>query len=83
MVKFAVAKQMAGKRLITNDGEELGKLVDVVVNEVSGKMEEVLIDPNPDNATAKRLKHYEDKCSIPYSAVLAIADHIIIDKKGI
>ncbi|MFH1285229.1 MAG: PRC-barrel domain-containing protein [Candidatus Micrarchaeota archaeon] len=83
MGKFAIAKQLAGKKIITNDGEELGKLVDIYVNEVTGKMESLIIDPNPDNTSAMRMKKEGDgTLLVPYNAVLAVSDHVIIDKKG-
>ncbi len=83
MGKFVIAKQLAGKRLITNDGEEIGKLLDVNVNEVTGKLESLIVEPNPDNATARKLKKEEGQTIVPYASVLAIADHVIVDKKGI
>ena len=83
MAKFAIAKQLTGKRLVTNDGEEIGKLIDVYISEATGKIEAIIIEPNPDNQTARRLKREGGVVSIPYSAVLAVSDHIIVDKKGI
>ena len=56
MGKFVIAKQLAGKKLITNDGEEIGKLVDINVNEITGKLEAILVEPNLDNPTARRMK---------------------------
>lgn len=83
MVKLAIAKQMAGKRLISNDGEELGKLVDIVVNEITGKLESLIVEPNSDSITAKRLKREDGLIFIPFQAVLAVSDHVIVDKKGL
>lgn len=83
MGKFVIAKQLAGKRLITNDGEEIGKLLDVVLNEVTGKLELLIVEANPDNATARRLKKEDGYNVVPYAAVLAVADHVIVDKKGL
>jgi len=83
MAKFAIAKQLTGKRLVTNDGEEIGKLIDIYISEQTGKIEAMVIEPNPDNASARKLKREGGVVSIPYSAVLAISDHIIVDKKGI
>jgi len=83
MVKFVVAKQLAGKKLITNDGEEIGKLVDININEETGKMEALLVEPNLDNTTARRMKKADGLLVIPYSAVLASSDHIIVDKKAV
>ena len=83
MSKFAIARQLAGKRLITNDGEEIGKLVDVIINEVSGKMESLVVEPNPDNLTARKMKKEDGMLLVPYNSVMAVSDHVIIDKKGI
>lgn len=83
MTKIVIAKQLAGKKIITNDGEELGKLIDLNVHDVSGKIESMLVEPNLDNATARSLNKEEGLISIPYSSVLASSDHIIVDKKAI
>jgi sporulation protein YlmC with PRC-barrel domain len=83
MSKFAIARQLAGKRLITNDGEEIGKLVDVIINEVSGKMESLVVEPNPDNLTARKMKKEDGMLLVPYNSVMAVSDHVIIDKKGV
>ena len=83
MTKIVIAKQLAGKKIITNDGEELGKLIDLNVHDVSGKIESMLVEPNLDNATARALNNEEGLISIPYSSVLASSDHIIVDKKAI
>ncbi len=52
MVKYAIAKQLAGKRIITTDGEDLGRVIDLFLDEVTGKLETILLEPNPDSAYA-------------------------------
>jgi len=83
MVKVVIAKQLAGKKIITNDGEELGRLIDLEVSENSGKITGLLLEPNLDNAAARRLNKEDGLIVIPYSSVLAASDHIIVDKKTI
>ncbi|MCX8174688.1 MAG: PRC-barrel domain-containing protein [Candidatus Micrarchaeota archaeon] len=83
MAKIVIAKQLASKKVITNDGEELGRLIDLEISETSGKIENLLVDPNPDNQTARRLNKEEGNIVIPYSSVLAASDHIIVDRKTI
>lgn len=83
MVKIVLAKQLAGKKIITNDGEEIGKLVDLEVSEVSGKIENMLVEPNLDNPNARKLNKEEGLIVVPYSSVLAASDHIIVDKKAV
>ncbi|VVB59026.1 PRC-barrel domain protein [Candidatus Anstonella stagnisolia] len=83
MVKIVLAKQLAGKKIITNDGEEIGKLVDLEIAEVSGKIENMLVEPNLDNPNARKLNKEEGLIVVPYSSVLAASDHIIVDKKAV
>lgn len=83
MVKVVIAKQLAGKKIITNDGEELGRLIDLEITESSGKIENLLLEPNLDNPTARRLNKEDGLLVVPYSSVLAASDHIIVDKKTI
>ena len=83
MAKFFIAKQLAGKKIITNDGDELGKLVDLYINEVNGKIESMLVEPNIDNPSARRMDKQDGMLLIPYGSVLAAGDHIIVDKKTV
>lgn len=83
MPKVVIAKQLAGKKIITNDGEELGKLIDLDVQESTGKIESILVEPNLDNPAARGMKKEDGLLVIPYSSVLAASDHIIVDKKTV
>ena len=35
MAKYLIARQLSGKKVVTNDGEDFGRLVDIDVNEIS------------------------------------------------
>jgi len=84
MVKYAIAKQLAGKRIITTDGEELGRVVDLYVNELNGKIESVLIELNPDSSlTARAKQEGGGMITVPYSAVLDVKDVMVIDRRGL
>ncbi|MFH1751006.1 MAG: PRC-barrel domain-containing protein [Candidatus Micrarchaeota archaeon] len=84
MVKFAIAKQLAGKRVITTDGEELGRVVDLYLSELSGKLESVMIEPNPDSSLALRAKREgAGIVTIPYSAVLDVKDVMVVDRRNL
>ena len=43
MYKYTIARQLATKRVITNRGDEVGKLVDLLVNETTGEIEYLLV----------------------------------------
>ena len=83
MGKFVIAKQLAGKMLVSNDGESIGRLVDLVVNEVTGKIVSLIAEPNPDSLTARKMKKEDGMLVVPYSAVLAVSDYVILDKKAL
>lgn len=83
MAKIVIAKQLAGKKIITNDGEELGKLIDLNVHETSGKIETLLVEPNLDNQIARDMRKDDGLLVISYESVLASSDHVIVDKKSL
>ncbi len=84
MVKFAIAKQLAGKRVITTDGEELGRIVDLYLSELTGKLESVLVEPNPDSSLAVKAKREgAGLITIPYSAVLDVKDVMVVDRRNL
>jgi sporulation protein YlmC with PRC-barrel domain len=82
MAKYLIARQLSGKKLVTNEGEDFGKLVDVEVNEVSGKIESLIVEPNPDSGVATKMKKEDGMCRIPYECVLAVGDFIIVEKRN-
>ncbi len=83
MGKYTLARQLSGKKVITNDGEEFGRLVDVNINEITGKIEELVVEPNPDNTMAENMRADDGLVSCPYDAVLAVGDFVIIEKRSL
>ncbi|VVB73588.1 PRC-barrel domain protein [uncultured archaeon] len=82
MVKLLLARQLAGRKLITNDGEEVGRLVDIVINEKNGRLETLVVEPNPDNLSVRKMRKEEGFVYVPYTAILAASDYVIVDKKN-
>jgi len=82
MAKYLIARQLSGKKLVTNEGDDFGRLVDIDVNEVSGKIEGLIVEPNPDSATASKMKKEDGMVHIPYESVLAVGDFIIVEKRN-
>jgi len=83
MVKYAIAKQLAGKRVITTDGEELGRVIDLDVNELSGKLQSVILEPNPESSLAGRARAGGGLVTIPYAAVLDVKDVMVVDLRNL
>jgi sporulation protein YlmC with PRC-barrel domain len=78
--KFAIARQLGGKKVITNKGEEIGRLSDMVIDEKTGRLESLLLEPNSDSKLAKNLVSKEGLVEIPYKAVFAVSDVIVVDE---
>ena len=82
MAKYLIARQLSGKKLVTNEGDDFGRLVDIGVNEVSGKIESLIVEPNADSQTAAKMKKEDGMVHIPYESVLAVGDFIIVEKRN-
>ena len=82
MAKYMIARQLSGKRLVTNEGDDFGRLVDIEVNEMSGKIESLIIEPNPDNQLASKLRRDDGLIHVPYESVLAVGDFVIVEKRN-
>lgn len=82
MAKYLIARQISGKRLVTNEGEDFGTVIDINVNEVTGKIESLVVEPNPDSPTASKMRKDEGTIHIPYESVLAVGDFIIVERRN-
>ena len=80
MLKYTIARQMSGKKVFTNRGEELGKLVDIIIDEKTGVLEYLLVEISPDSKAAKRIGFTERVVHMPYRAVTAVSDVVIVDE---
>jgi sporulation protein YlmC with PRC-barrel domain len=83
MVKFIIAKQLVGKKVVTNDGFDLGRFVDAEISKVTGKINNLLIEPDPDSSLASKIKSDDDQIKVAYNAVMAVNDYIVVDRKNL
>jgi len=81
--KYTIARQLATKKVITNRGEEVGKLSDLLVNEQTGEIEHLMVELDRDSKFLKKLNPKERVVQIPYSAVTAVSDVFIVDEREI
>ena len=82
MVKFIIARQLVGKKVITNDGYDVGRLIDLEISDVTGKIVNLVVEPNLDSGLANRLKVDSGQVKIPYASVLAVNDYAVVDRKN-
>ena len=83
MVKYIIAKQLVGKRVMTSDGFELGRFIDAEVSEVTGKITHLIIEPSPDSTLASKIKQEDNQIKVPYNALTAVNDFMVVDRKFI
>jgi len=83
MYKYTIARQLATKRVITNRGDEVGKLVDLLIEEATGNIEALLVEVDRDSKIAKKIDAKDRVLEIPYSAVTAVSDVFIVDEREI
>lgn len=81
MVKFVIAKQLVGKKVVTNDGFDVGRFVDAEVSEITGKLNTLIIEPNLDSSLASKIKSDDGQIRVKYDAVMAVNDYIVLDRK--
>jgi len=81
MARFVVARQLGGKRSITTTGKEIGRLDDIVVDEATGEMESIVVEPDAETAEDVRFpKDSQGDFVIPFKAVRAISDVIVVEE---
>ena len=81
MQKYTLARALAGKKLITTEGEELGRLIDVNISEASGRIESIIVEPDLESGASKRLKIENGYIVVSYSSITAVGDFIIVDRR--
>jgi len=83
MYKYTIARQLATKRVITNRGDEVGKLSDLMINENTGEIEFLMVELDRESKFIKKTGGKERMIQIPYSAVTAVSDVFIVDEREI
>jgi len=81
MYKYTIARQLATKRVITNRGDEVGKLSDLLINERTGEIERLLIELDRNSKIVKKINAKDKVIEVPYSAVTAVSDVFIVDER--
>jgi sporulation protein YlmC with PRC-barrel domain len=81
MYKYTIARQLASKRVITNRGDEVGRLSDIVVSEVGGDIEFLVVEIDRNSRLLAKLGKVDKLIDIPYAAVTAVSDVFIVDER--
>jgi len=82
MVKYIIARQLVGKKVITIDGFDVGRLLNLEISEVTGKITNIIVEPNLDSGLISKLNIEGGQLRIPYTAVQAVNDFVMVDRKN-
>lgn len=80
--KFAIAKQLGGKKVITDKGETIGRLNDIEVDEMNGDLETFVIELNKESSFAREIAEGRDTVSVPFKAVSAVSDVVVVEESA-
>ena len=79
MSKVFAKNLLFNKQVMATDGTEIGTLSNIVVEIKGGQVIDLMVNPNP-TFDVSRYKKEDNYILIPFSAVSAIKDYIIVDK---
>lgn len=78
-MKSILARALARKQIITNDGKVLGVLKNILVDIESGQITEIVLTPDPSFDVSGY--HMEgERMLIPFEAVRDIKDYVVVDR---
>ncbi|MGD2248665.1 MAG: PRC-barrel domain-containing protein [Candidatus Methanofastidiosia archaeon] len=82
MAKIA-ASRIRDRMVVTSQGHELGLLFDVVTDEKTGKLVALVVEPTTEEMRELLLTDKEGLVLVPYPALRAIKDFIVVDAKRV
>ncbi|MBN1455575.1 MAG: PRC-barrel domain-containing protein [Methanomicrobia archaeon] len=81
MGKISVLK-LSNKRVVDSDGSEMGTLHNIVADASTGLLRELVVRPS-DELDASKFKGEDGYVFIPFDAVSAVKDVIVVDTQKI
>jgi sporulation protein YlmC with PRC-barrel domain len=79
MSKVFARNLLFNKQVMATDGTEIGTLSNVIMEIKGGNIIDLMITPNP-NFDTSRYRKTDNYILMPFDAVSAIKDYIIVDK---
>ncbi|PSP32668.1 photosystem reaction center subunit H [Halobacteriales archaeon QH_10_67_22] len=75
-----LAENLSGKAVTGSDGAELGMLYNITMDIESGRLADLLIDPNEHIDTSGYETNEQGHLRVPVSRVQAVKDHMIVER---
>lgn len=78
-MKYYAKRLLDNKKIMSTDAKELGILEDIHINAKTGAIMDLVITPS-DGVDVTKYQKDENYILIPFAAVSAVKDYIIVDK---
>ncbi len=78
-----LASSLRDMRILTDRGLRVGNIYDLGVDEETGKIETLIIQPESQEVAQNLTMDEEGNALVPYSSVIAIRDYIVISEKSL
>ena len=78
-MKYHAKRLLDNKKIMSTDAKELGTLEDIHINAKTGNIMNLVVSP-AEGVDATKYNREEDYILIPFSAVSAVKDYIIVAK---
>ena len=80
MKKEIFAKNLSNKQVMGSDGTDIGTLYDLIIDGNTGDILDLKVKPDPD-LNVQEFRTENDFIFLPFDAVRAIKDYIVVDRK--
>ncbi|HDN81166.1 MAG: PRC-barrel domain-containing protein [Methanomicrobia archaeon] len=80
MAKIA-ASRLRDRRVVTEQGHEIGTLFDIIVDEDTGKIMAFIVDPSTEQIKEELITDKNGLILVPFGAFYAIKDYLVVDAK--
>jgi sporulation protein YlmC with PRC-barrel domain len=75
-----LAENLSGKAVMGSDGAELGMLYNITMNLETGRLHDLLIDPNEERDESGFERDEAGRIRVPVGRVQAVKDHMIVER---
>ncbi|MCK4636921.1 MAG: PRC-barrel domain-containing protein [Methanomicrobia archaeon] len=80
MAKIA-ASRLRDRRVVTEQGHEIGTLFDIIIDEDTGKIMAFIVDPSTEGIKEELMTDKNGLILVPFGAFYAIKDYLIVDAR--
>ncbi|MFQ6088571.1 MAG: PRC-barrel domain-containing protein [Candidatus Methanofastidiosia archaeon] len=77
------ASRLRDRMVVTEQGHEIGLLFDMVADEKTGKLVALVVEPTTEEMRSMLMTDKEGLVLIPFTALRAVKDFIIVDARRV